>query len=551
MKRFLSLLLVVAMVVSLSVCCIPSASAEKADKASAGSIDIVAIIAEYGQYLNADTINAIRNAYNDLKENGISIDYSTLGAIVGGLVSNMGDGKVIDPALVEVSIAIIGNAIKNGTEVDSGTIAAIASGLAGNLVKGVKIDPSLITAIISTANEIKEGGLTIESDSLAAAVAGIASSISDGVKVDPYTVKLVLAGAVDAYENGVEINPDVVAFVVSALAGNLIEGVELDPATVSTIIAAVADAIENGISVDSETITAIVVGLAGPALESAQIDPQLIVALLEGVDNIRVNGFSIDSATITSIAAALAARALEGTRFDYDTVVSLVEAIADISKNGFFFGADSVQLLVRLMVGNESYAQIRAIICRITGKYPFNDISASGYRDSIVEAYYMNLVNGFSDGSFRPNQTVTRAQFITMLWRAAGEPEASGSLKFADSSKIASDYSDAVLWGVQNGIIAGYDDNTFRPNQNISRAQMATFMYRYMKNVAHYNFDSTLLLGFSDNGMISASYLDAVKAICSEGIMNGVGGNRFDPNGTANRGMAATVILRMAKLLEE
>ncbi len=551
MKRFLSLLLVVAMLVSLSVCCIPSASAEKADKASAGSLDIATIIAEYGQYLNADTINAIKNAIADLKENGISIDYSTLGAIVGGLVGSIGDGKTIDPALVEVAIAVIGDAVKNGVAVDAGTISAITSGLAGNLVEGVEINPALITAVISAVNEAKEGGLTLDSDSLAAVVAGIAGSIGEGVALDPYTVKLVVSGVADAFANGVEIDSDTVSTIAAGLAGNLIEGVELDPATVSAIIAAVADAKENGISVDSETITAIAAGLAGSALESAQINPQLIVAILEGVKNIRENGLSIDSATITAVASALAAKVLEGANIDYGTVVSLLGAIADVRANGFDFGSDSVQLLVRLMVGNESYAQIRDIISRITGEYPFNDIANSGYRDSIVEAYYMGLVNGFNDGSFRPNQIVTRTQFITMLWRAAGEPKASGSLKFADSSKIASDYKAAVLWGVQKGIIAGYGDNTFRPNQNISRAQMATFMYRYMKNVAHYNFGIVMPLLFSDKGMIAAPYLDAVKAICSEGIMNGVGGNRFDPNGTANRGMAATVILRMAKLLED
>ncbi|MGM9592311.1 MAG: S-layer homology domain-containing protein [Oscillospiraceae bacterium] len=180
---------------------------------------------------------------------------------------------------------------------------------------------------------------------------------------------------------------------------------------------------------------------------------------------------------------------------------------------------------------------------------PFTDISTSGYYKYIVEAANAGIIAGYPDGTYRPNNVVTRAQFITMLYRAAGSPEVKNSeLEFADADTIAKPYVTAVAWGVENKVISGYGDNTFRPDQNISRAQMATFMYRYMKDVAGYDFGDVKPCGFEDANQIAAPYVDAVNAIVSAGVMNGMDAKTFAPNNTANRGMAATVILRVHNL---
>ena len=183
---------------------------------------------------------------------------------------------------------------------------------------------------------------------------------------------------------------------------------------------------------------------------------------------------------------------------------------------------------------------------------PFNDIGNSGYRDWIFEAAEKGIINGYADGSYRPNALVTRAQFITMLWRAAGSPESKlGALDFSDASTVSTPYVAAVKWGVENKIIQGYGDDTFHPDQTINRAQMATFMYRYLKNVAGYDFGEVKPCSFNDAGDIAAPYLDAVNAIVSAGIMNGTSATTFAPNSSANRGMAATVILRVYNLLNK
>lgn len=190
------------------------------------------------------------------------------------------------------------------------------------------------------------------------------------------------------------------------------------------------------------------------------------------------------------------------------------------------------------------------IICGAVAADPFTDIAGSGLHDYIVEAAGYGIINGYPDNTFRPKADVTRGQFITMLYRAVGSPEVSGSLSFADAGNIANAYKTAVIWGVENGIIAGYEDNTFRANKNISRAQMATFMYRYLKNVANYDFGDVSEVTFADAGSIAAPYKDAVNAIVSAEFMNGTGNNMFSPTSTANRGMAATVILRVYNALK-
>ena len=105
---------------------------------------------------------------------------------------------------------------------------------------------------------------------------------------------------------------------------------------------------------------------------------------------------------------------------------------------------------------------------------------------------------------------------------------------------------EAVAWGVENGIINGYEDNTFRPNQTISRAQMATFMARYIvSEFGPTDAATEASFGFVDEASFAAAYAESINVIANLGIMNGVDkAPTFNPNGTATRGMAATVLAR-------
>ena len=235
----------------------------------------------------------------------------------------------------------------------------------------------------------------------------------------------------------------------------------------------------------------------------------------------------------------------------FSNSVKLIESGAfsgcDALKEVYFDGTVAQCALIDVRDGNDV---LENVIVYCSQDYPFSDIADSGYRDYISIGKELGIVNGYPDGTYRPNNYVTRAQFVTMLYRAAGSPEVKNAeLKFTDAADIAEAYVTAVAWGVENGVVQGYGDDTFRPNQNISRAQMATFMYRYLKDVAEYDFGDVKPCGFADADQVAAPYVDAVNAIVSAGIMNGMNATTFAPNGTANRGMAATVMLRAYDLV--
>ncbi len=192
--------------------------------------------------------------------------------------------------------------------------------------------------------------------------------------------------------------------------------------------------------------------------------------------------------------------------------------------------------------------------CTICGFAPFSDIANSGYCDYIVVGWAAGIVGGYPDGTFRPNNEVTRGQFITMLWRACGEPEAENAkLSFTDAANIPDDYKAAVAWGVEAGIIYGYGDNTFRHGTPISRAQMATFSYRLMDVIFEEgSFDAFKTpFGFNDDAAVAADYVDGVNVCANLGVITGYPDGFFRPNATGTRGQAATIILRLVLTIGE
>ena len=217
--------------------------------------------------------------------------------------------------------------------------------------------------------------------------------------------------------------------------------------------------------------------------------------------------------------------------------------------------AEAEEYIKEIGLSDDEIAALRANLGRSGEAFaPFSDISDSGYREYILGAYDFGIVNGCADGTFRPNAGVTRAQFITMLYRMSGAsaPE-KAALEFSDADSIAEPYLDAVNWGVQNGIIKGFADDTFRPDQLISRAQMATFMARFIQMSGIYDEAKMSELvkpyDFADSSDIAAPYAESVNIIANLKIMNGVGNDLFAPDGTATRGMAATVLLRAYQTL--
>lgn len=112
--------------------------------------------------------------------------------------------------------------------------------------------------------------------------------------------------------------------------------------------------------------------------------------------------------------------------------------------------------------------------------YPFDDVKIYGkhepYADAILWAAESGITSGYPDGSFRPYEVCTRAQFVTFLWRYEGEPVVDIDNPFTDVAQ--SPYYQAILWAYSTGVATGYDDGCFRPDRVCSRAEVITFIYR-------------------------------------------------------------------------
>lgn len=112
---------------------------------------------------------------------------------------------------------------------------------------------------------------------------------------------------------------------------------------------------------------------------------------------------------------------------------------------------------------------------------PFVDVNeGTVYYDAVLWAYYHEpqITKGYTDTEFRPDAPCVRGQVVTFLWRAAGCPAVSGDCKFTD---VAADspYRTAIIWAEQQGIAQGFDAEHFRPNDPVTRAQFVTFLWRY------------------------------------------------------------------------
>ena len=125
-----------------------------------------------------------------------------------------------------------------------------------------------------------------------------------------------------------------------------------------------------------------------------------------------------------------------------------------------------------------SKVEINATFVKEVETSPFSDVSTSAYYYEAVKwAQEKGITGGIGNGLFGPNRPCTRAQIVTFLWRAAGSPEPKSMSSFSDVS-ADSYYAKAVAWAVENGITVGTSSTTFSPDDTCTRAQSVTFLFR-------------------------------------------------------------------------
>ena len=163
------------------------------------------------------------------------------------------------------------------------------------------------------------------------------------------------------------------------------------------------------------------------------------------------------------------------------------------------------------------------------------------YYDSVYWAVENGITNGITATLFGPDGSCTRAQAVTFLWRAAGEPApASTDMPFTDVPADAF-YRTAVLWAVENGVTNGTSATTFSPDATCTRAQIVTFLWRSQKSpVVNY------AMNFSDVDS-GAFYAEAVRWAVSENVTAGTSATTFTPNATCTRAQIVTFLYRASK----
>lgn len=179
---------------------------------------------------------------------------------------------------------------------------------------------------------------------------------------------------------------------------------------------------------------------------------------------------------------------------------------------------------------------------------PFLDVpSTEWYYAEIVLAYEKGIVDGVSETSFVPTANLKRQDFVTLLYRLAGSPEADVTkLAFND---VAADayYASAIAWAVENNVVEGQSDTLFGVGQSLTRQDMVTLLYRYaiFADMDVSAGEQTDLQGYSDVNQVSEYALPAFKWACGAGVIQGTD-EGLSPLKTSNRAMGTAVLLRTA-----
>lgn len=177
----------------------------------------------------------------------------------------------------------------------------------------------------------------------------------------------------------------------------------------------------------------------------------------------------------------------------------------------------------------------------------FRDVTSTHWAfDSVERAAEMGLVTGYSDGTFRPDTAVTRAQFVLMLWRMCGKPAAAKAASFADAS--ADWYQDALSWAVEKGYVNGLSDTRFGPDTPITRQQAMAILFRLNGGQSGTELTLTGIYEqtFADSTTIASWAKDATWWAVYHELVSGVGGSRIAPEANASRAQIAAILLRYA-----
>ena len=172
---------------------------------------------------------------------------------------------------------------------------------------------------------------------------------------------------------------------------------------------------------------------------------------------------------------------------------------------------------------------------------PFTDVTNHWAYTAIKRVYTRGWMVGMDEKTFAPDQQLSRAMLAVILYAMAGEPAVTGESPFTDVP-AGCWYTDAIVWAAQNGIVCGFGDGTFRPNEAVTRAQAAVMLYGY---AAFTGADVTAradLSAYSDAGQIPAWAMDAMRWANARRLIVGRDSSHLVPDGNTTRAEMAAIL---------
>lgn len=181
------------------------------------------------------------------------------------------------------------------------------------------------------------------------------------------------------------------------------------------------------------------------------------------------------------------------------------------------------------------------------------DVTVSDWHyDAFDRAMAEGLIDGVAPGMCAPNLPLSRAMLVTILYRMNGKPAGAQNCAFPDVN-TDSYYYPALCWAAENGIVDGYPDGTFAPNASITRQELCCMLTRYLNTVGKLPASASedALSRFADSASVGGWARQSVNAMCAMGVVKGYPDNTVQPRGGATRAEAVTMLLRMEDLIAE
>lgn len=211
---------------------------------------------------------------------------------------------------------------------------------------------------------------------------------------------------------------------------------------------------------------------------------------------------------------------------------------------------DGTEEIVRMSAVDEVGVMVKladnATVKLVDNTKSFVDVPGHWAEANVAFVSAHELFNGTDDTHFSPNGTMTRGMMATVLFRLDGENKGDVNASFADVAD-GTWYTDAVAWANAQGIVTGYSDAAFGPEDNVTREQLAVMIYRYAQALKLVGNTTAGKLDFADADSVNDWASEAMSWLTANGILIGKPGNLLDPQGNATRAEVSAVLERFVE----